>query len=92
MNRMVCYNDVSNYSFSTTNEDEMLWVMAMAIILSLINFIAIFHYFYGMAEHLRKLQKAHDQRIRDQKKRENIDVYEDEDIDHDKELMDTYMR
>ena len=52
MDRGVC---TDNFTFIQNEEDSLLWVSALCVLLSLINFIAIWHYFYGMAEHLRKL-------------------------------------
>ena len=42
----------------------------MAIITSLISFIGTWHYFYGMAEHLEKLQQIYDKRAKAQKSQE----------------------
>ena len=60
MNRSVC-NQAKQISF--TDEDNLIWVSLLAIILSLISFITIWVYFYGMAEHLKKLQAAYNKRF-----------------------------
>ena len=61
--RRVC--DKSANTVLSDQEDSMLWVMGIAVILSLINFIAIWHYFYGMSEHLQKLQEAYDESVKE---------------------------
>lgn len=52
--------------FVDNNENSLRWVSITAIILSLISFVATWIYFYGMAEHLDKLQHAYDKRLEGQ--------------------------
>ena len=80
MDRDVCTN---NFTLIENEEDSLLWVSAICIVLSLINFIAIWYYFYGMAEHLRKLQRVHDKRVNDLKVSYNLDANDDGKVDHE---------
>ena len=47
----------------------MLWIPFLAIIMSLISFIQLAMYFYGMSRQLEKLQKQYDKRIKEQKRK-----------------------
>ena len=56
-------------------EDNMLWIPFAAIIISVISFIQLAMYFYGMSRQLQKLQKQYDKRIKEQKwKKEKLDT------------------
>ena len=47
----------------------MLWIPFLAIMMSLISFIQLAMYFYGMSRQLEKLQKQYDKRIKEQKRK-----------------------
>ena len=59
IDRTVCRD---SYTLSH-GEDSLLWISFLAIFLSIISFASTWHYFYGMAGYLKKLQLAYDRRI-----------------------------
>ena len=64
--RIVC-NDVEG-KFLNNYEDSLVWVSIVAMLLSLVSFISTWVYFYGMAEHMDKLQNAYDRRLAEQRR------------------------
>ena len=63
MDRDVCADNV------IFNQDEisLIWISCIAMVLSLISFIAIWYHFYRMAEHLSKMQKIYDKRVKEER-------------------------
>lgn len=81
IDRTVCKNNEGK--FVDNNEDSLLWVSIVSIILSLISFIATWLYFYGMSEHLNKLQQLYDRRLE-----ENLNLQSDvKDSNYDLDLV-----
>ncbi len=93
MDRRVC---LDNFTVSE-DEDRLVWVSLVAITLSLLSFIGIVHYFYGMASHLIKLQHAYDKRVKSTMKQsedadqDGADMKESM-IDHEKKLYEKYKK
>lgn len=84
IDRTVCKNNEGK--FVDNNEDSLLWVSIVSIILSLISFIATWLYFYGMSEHLNKLQQLYDRRLE-----ENLNLQSDvKDSNYDLDLVNKY--
>ena len=79
MRRNVCA-----YSYRISNgEDSLVWVSLIAMGLSLFSFITIMLYFYGMANHLKKLQDLFNKR---KEQEEMALIKKTEDDDYEKKL------
>ena len=61
MDRNVCSNIVSY----TSDEYSLVWISFLALLLSMVSFVAFLFYFYGMAQHLEKMQKVYDRRVQE---------------------------